>query len=92
MRPFLDVFLVVIDLYWYVLLASVVLSWLISFNIINTRNGIVATISDIVYKLTEPVLAPIRARMPSFGGLDLSPIIAFLGLIFVRSAVVNYLY
>jgi YggT family protein len=74
----------VIELYIWVIIASVVLSWLIAFNVINTRNSFVAQIRDFLYRLTEPVLAPIRNLMPNLGGIDISPIILVLLLIFVR--------
>ena len=75
----------VIQIYIYVLIASAVLSWLIAFNVVNTRNQAVAMIADVLWRLTEPVLAPIRRILPNFGGLDLSPIVLILLLWFVRS-------
>jgi YggT family protein len=74
----------VIELYIWVIIASVVLSWLIAFNVINTRNSFVAQIRDFLYRLTEPVLAPIRNLLPNLGGIDISPIILILLLIFLR--------
>jgi YggT family protein len=75
----------VIQIYIYILIASAVLSWLIAFNVVNTRNQAVAMIADVLWRLTEPVLAPIRRILPSFGGLDLSPVVLILILWFVRS-------
>jgi YggT family protein len=75
----------VIQLYIYVLIAAAVLSWLIAFNVVNTRNPAVAAIAEALWRLTEPVLAPIRRVLPSFGGLDLSPIIVILLLYFLRN-------
>lgn len=75
----------VIQIYIYILIASAVLSWLIAFNVVNTRNQAVAMIADVLWRLTEPVLAPIRRILPNFGGLDLSPIVLILLLWFVRS-------
>ncbi len=72
-----------IQIYTIVLIISVVMSWLISFGVINVRNQVVATIYRIVYQVTEPALAPIRNILPSFGGLDFSPIVLILGLMFV---------
>jgi YggT family protein len=74
----------VLELYIWVIIASVVLSWLIAFNVINTRNSFVAQIRDFLYRLTEPVLAPIRNLLPSLGGIDISPIIVILLLVFLR--------
>jgi YggT family protein len=74
----------IIELYIWVIIASVVLSWLIAFNVINTRNSFVAQIRDFLDRLTEPVLAPIRNLLPNLGGIDISPIILILLLIFLR--------
>jgi len=74
----------VIQLYIYVLIAAAVLSWLIAFNVVNTRNQAVAIIAETLWRLTEPVLAPIRRFLPNFGGLDLSPVVLILLLYFLR--------
>lgn len=92
MRVVLEIILMIMDLYWWVLIAMIILSWLISFNVINTRNQFVATILQVVTALTEPLLKPIRRFVPSVGGLDLSPIILFIGLYFVRRVIVEYIY
>jgi YggT family protein len=69
---------VLINLYkWAIILAALV-SMLISFGVLDTRNRFVWTISDFLYKVTEPALRPIRSVLPSFGGVDLSPLIALL--------------
>jgi len=75
----------VITLYIYVIIASAIFSWLIAFNVVNTQNKFVYTVYDILNRLTEPALAPIRRFMPNLGGLDLSPIILLLALIFVQN-------
>jgi YggT family protein len=75
----------VIQLYIYVLIAGAVLSWLIAFNVVNTRNQAVAIIADALWRLTEPVLRPIRKILPNFGGLDLSPVVLILLLYFLQS-------
>ncbi len=75
----------VISLYIYVIIASAVFSWLIAFNVVNTQNKFVYTIYDILNRLTEPALAPIRRFMPNLGGLDISPVILLLALIFVQN-------
>ncbi len=77
----------ILTLYSYVLVASIILSWLVAFNVVNARNNIVAAIGDVLYRLTEPVLAPIRKRLPAMGNLDLSPIVVFLGIMFIQSVV-----
>ena len=75
----------VIQIYIWILIASVVLSWLIAFNVVNTRNQFVAMLADALYRLTEPALAPIRRVLPNFGGLDLSPVVLILLLFFLRN-------
>lgn len=92
MRAILDIILLIIQLYWWIVLAMIIMSWLISFNIINTRNQFVAAVWRILNQLTEPVLRPIRQVVPSFSGLDISPIILFLILFLVERIIVYYIY
>jgi YggT family protein len=87
MRSLLWLFDTVITLYIYVLVANAIFSWLVAFNVINTRNGIVATIGDFLFRVTEPALAPIRRRLPDLGGIDLSPVVLIIGLVFFRMLV-----
>ncbi len=75
----------IISLYIYVIIASAIFSWLIAFNVVNTQNKFVYTVYDILNRLTEPALAPIRRFMPNLGGLDVSPVILLLVLIFVQN-------
>ncbi|MEO1041122.1 MAG: YggT family protein [Pseudomonadota bacterium] len=81
----------IINLYIIVLIVTIILSWLLAFGVINRYNNVVDAIVRITTALTEPVLRPIRNILPSFGGLDLSPIVVFLGLralqIFLRAYV-----
>jgi YggT family protein len=81
----------VITIYIWVLIASVVLSWLVSFNVINTRNQFVRMLGDLLHRLTEPLLRPIRNVLPSMGGLDISPVVLILALWFVRDLAAEYL-
>ncbi|MQP66775.1 hypothetical protein GE253_15680 [Niveispirillum sp. SYP-B3756] len=81
---------VVLDLYVWVLIISAILSWLIAFNVINTHNRFIYTVSDMLYRLTEPVLRPIRNVLPNLGGLDLSPIVLILAIMFAQRLLVNY--
>lgn len=92
MRALLDVILLVLELYTYVVIAAVILSWLIAFNVINTYNGAVRAIVNAVNAMTEPVLRPIRQALPSFGGLDLSPIVLFLIIFLIQRIIVQYIY
>lgn len=92
MRAVLDIVLLILSLYWWVVLAMIVMSWLISFNVINTRNQFVAGLWRILNQLTDPVLRPIRRIVPSFSGLDISPIVLFLIIFFIERIIVYYLY
>ena len=85
MRALIEVILLALDFYTWVIIGVAVLSWLIAFNVVNTRNQAVAMIADALYRLTEPVLRPIRNILPNFGGLDLSPVVLILLLYFARS-------
>ena len=76
---------------WAVIL-SAILSWLVGFNIINVHNRLVYIIVDSLQRLTEPLLLPIRRFLPNLGGIDLSPVILILLLIFFRSLVFEYFY
>jgi len=77
-----------IKLYMWVFILDVILSWLVSFNIINTSSQFIYLIGTALRRLTNPVLQPIRRRMPELGGIDVSPVIAILGLVFLRDVVV----
>jgi len=68
-------------------IASAILSWLVAFNVVNTNNRVVLMIGDTLYRVTEPVLRPIRNILPNLGGIDISPVILILLLLFVRDVV-----
>ena len=90
MNPFLWLILTVIDLYFYVILAMVIMSWLVAFNIINASNTYVRQIGYALKRLTEPLLGPIRRVLPDLGGIDISPIVLLIGLQFLRYFVGYY--
>jgi YggT family protein len=92
MRAVLDIVLIVLDLYIWLLIASAILSWLIAFNVVNTRNQFVAAVAEFLSRITEPVLAPIRNIMPNFGGLDISPIIVILIIMLIERVITYYIY
>jgi YggT family protein len=73
-----------ITIYIWLLIAQAVLSWLLAFGVVNRFNRGVAVISDFLYRITEPALRPIRSVLPSFGGVDISPIILILLLLFIE--------
>ena len=92
MKAVLDVILLALQLYIYLLIAAAVLSWLIAFNVVNTRNQFVAAVAEFLFRITEPVLAPIRRLMPNLGGLDISPIILILIIMLIQRVIAYYIY
>lgn len=80
----------IINLYFYIVLAAVILSWLTMFNIINPRQRLVSIIQRFLYQATEPVLAPIRRVVPQLGGIDVSPVVLILGLMLVQNLIQEY--
>jgi YggT family protein len=92
MRAILDVLLVALDIYTWIIIASAIFSWLFAFGVVNPRNQVVSTIGDALYRLTEPALRPIRRFVPSFGGLDISPIILLLLIFLIQRIIVLYIY
>lgn len=77
-----------ITIYIWILIASAILSWLVAFNVINTRNRFVYVVGDFLYRLTDPALRPIRRVLPNLGGIDLSPVVLLLILFFLRDLIV----
>jgi len=92
MRALLDVILLVLQIYIWLLIAAAVLSWLIAFGVVNTRNQAVAMIADFLYRITEPALRPIRNMMPNLGGIDISPVILILIIFLIERIIIYYIY
>jgi len=92
MRAILDIVLLVLQIYIWLLIAAAVLSWLVAFNVVNTRNQVVATIGEFLYRITEPLLRPIRSMLPNLGGIDVSPVILILLILLLENVVVRYIY
>ena len=80
----------VINLYTWVLIIWVILNWLIAFSVVNTRNRFVYMLGDVLNRVTEPVLRPLRRVLPSPGGIDLSPLVLILLLYFIRNLLFEY--
>lgn len=85
MYALLTVLNTALSLVWWVFLIMIIMSWLIGFNVINTRNQFVAGLWRVVNAVTEPILRPIRRVVPPVGGMDLSPIIVFFVIIFLQT-------
>lgn len=77
----------IISLYTWVIIIGAVLSWLIAFNVINTQNRFVYTVVDVIYRVTEPVLGPLRRILPDLGGIDISPVVLLLLLFFAQNLI-----
>ncbi len=90
MNPFIWLILTVLDIYFWIIIIAVVLSWLAGFNIVNPNNDIVRQIRYAIFRITEPVLGPIRRFLPDLGGIDLSPMVLLIGIIFLQRAIVYY--
>ena len=80
----------VVYIYIWVLIINAVLSWLIAFSVLNTSNRLVHSLLDISYKITDPLLRPIRNFLPNLGSIDISPVVLILLLMFVRNLIVEF--
>ncbi len=87
--PLLRLLMTVIDLYVMALIISVILSWLVSFGIVNSYNRFVTIIGEFLYRITEPFLAPLRRILPNLGVLDLSPLVLILVCSLAKDATVR---
>jgi YggT family protein len=92
MRELFSFISYLLTLYVYILIAAAVMSWLIAFNIVNPHNQVVRMIGEFLYRITEPVLRPIRNLLPNLGGIDISPVIVILIIIFVQNVILPNLY
>ena len=92
MRAVLDVILLVLQMYTYVIIVVAIMSWLIAFNVINVYNNVVRTIWDALNAVTEPALRPIRRMLPNFSGLDLSPLVLLLLIFLIQDVIAKYIY
>lgn len=79
----------ILGLLTWVIILSAILSWLIAFGVVNMRNDFVRTIYDVLSRITEPLLRPIRNILPNLGGIDISPIVLLLLIFFLRSFIMN---
>src|ERR1700690_721581 len=91
MRALFLVIDIALEIYIWLLIAAAVLSWLIAFNVVNTRNQAVAMVGDFLYRITEPALRPIRHILPNLRGFHISPVILILIIIFIRFCIALYI-
>ena len=80
----------ILKLYSYIVIANVIISWLVAFNVLNTSNRLVYSLLDISYKMTDPLLRPIRNFLPNLGSIDISPVVLILLLMFVRNLIFEF--
>ena len=81
----------IVSIYIWILIINALLSWLIAFNVLNTSNRFVYSVLDVSYKMTDPLLRPIRNFLPNLGGIDISPVILILLLMFLRNLAFEFL-
>jgi YggT family protein len=84
MGPLLLLIDKVLEIYSYIIIAAAIMSWLVAFGVVNVRNQVIRVVVDLLYRLTEPVLRPIRRLLPNLGGVDISPVVVLLGIIFLH--------
>mgnify|MGYP000282740199 CR=1 FL=1 len=90
MKSVLILFDSAVNIYLWILVINVILSWLVAFNILNTSNRLVYSILDVTYRLTDPLLRPIRNFLPNLGSIDISPIVLILLIIFIRNLIFEF--
>ncbi|MEE2698190.1 MAG: YggT family protein [Pseudomonadota bacterium] len=83
-NPFVWLVITVIDLYIWIVIIGVVLSWLVAFNVVNSSNRLIYIIGDFTHRFTNPVLRRIRQYIPNIGGMDISPVLLLICLIFLQ--------
>jgi YggT family protein len=92
MTSLLQILLLIVNVVWFILIAHIIRSWLISFQVLNTRQPLVAQLWYGLNRLLEPIYAPIRRFLPAAGGLDFAPLVAIIGLYAIRIVLINNLY
>jgi YggT family protein len=90
-NPFVWLIDTLITIYIWLLIGQAILSWLLAFGVVNRHNRAVAVIGDFLYRVTEPALRPIRAFLPNFGGIDISPVVLILLLMFLERIILYYI-
>ena len=90
MNSLLGLIIQIINLYQFLLLVYILATWLVNFNIINVSNRFVYSIMGVLYRLCEPSLNIVRRYIPNFGNIDISPVIVYLGLWFLKNLIIEY--
>ena len=92
LEPLIILTVRILEIYIWVIIISVILSWLVAFNVINTRNQFVYAVGSFLHRITEPALRPIRRYLPSLGGIDLSPLVLILLIWFIQMVLQRLLF
>lgn len=83
LEPLFHLLTILVRLFTWALILSVVLSWLVAFGIVNSSNQFISTVGEFLFRITEPALQPIRKFLPNLGGIDISPLVLILGMYFL---------
>ena len=89
MDALIDTLIYALELYWWVIIAAAIFSWLYAFNVVNPYNQFVRSLWDLFNRITEPFLRPIRRMLPDMGGIDISPVVLILILVFIRVVIIR---
>ena len=92
MNPIIYLVELVIEILTWIVIAGAIMSWLVAFGVVNVRNQFIRLIVDMLYRLTEPMLRPIRRVLPNFGGVDISPVVLLVALAVLREALRYYVW
>ena len=92
MNPIIYLVELAIEILTWVVIAGAIMSWLVAFGVVNMRNQFIRLIVDMLYRLTEPMLRPIRRILPNLGGVDISPVVLLVGLAVLREALRYYVW
>lgn len=89
MTTLFQAMMLILDVIWFLMIAHIIMSWLINFQVLNLRQPLIAQLWDGLNRILEPIYRPIRRLLPNTGGLDLAPLVVFIGIIILRQALAN---
>lgn len=89
MTTLFQAMMLILDVIWFLMIAHIIMSWLINFQVLNLRQPLIAQLWDGLNRILEPLYGPIRRLLPNTGGLDLAPLVVFIGIIILRQALAN---
>ena len=89
MTTLFQAMMLILDVIWFLMIAHIIMSWLINFQVLNLRQPLIAQLWDGLNRIREPIYGPIRRLLPNTGGLDLAPLVVFIGIIILRQALAN---